>query len=376
MEYIHDYITGLQQTLDRLPYELIDELTEMLGKARQSHQQVFIMGNGGSASTASHFVADLAKNTRVEGWPSFRVIGLTDNMAILSAYANDEGYENVFANQLANLVRPGDIVIAISASGNSPNVLRGIELANRVSARTVGFTGFDGGKLGSMADLHIHVPSRCIEHVEDVHLMIEHLVCKTLRERAKQQAYARPAFPQVAIPAEGAIVEGGVFNRLSVEILNALTQEITNVEDTPALIQKVLAFTLEGVGASSGSFVFFDENGEVQQAVMAYAGRIDLRASPELSDVIERGLARWVIENRQAALVSSTRDDPRWLQRDWEQNDDSSRSAISVPVLDRGRVMGVLTLVHPQAGQFTHQHMFLLTSIALFLSLNREHTLK
>ncbi len=381
MEYIHDYITGLQQTLDRLPYELIDELIEMLGEARQSHRQVFIMGNGGSAATASHFVADLAKNTRVESWPSFRVIGLTDNMAILSAYANDEGYENVFAQQLANLIRPGDVVIAISASGNSPNVLKGIQLANQARARTVGLTGFDGGKLGLMVDLHIHVPSHCIEHVEDIHLMIEHLVCKTLRERAKQQAYARPAFlqaafPAVVIPAEGALAEGGVFNRLSVEILNALTREITNVEDTPALIQKVLAFTLEGLGASSGSFVVFDENGEVQQAVMAYAGRIDLRASPELSDVIERGLARWVIENRQAALVSSTRDDPRWLQREWEQNDDSSRSAVSVPVLDRDRVMGVLTLVHPQAGQFTYQHMFLLTSIALFLSLNREHTLK
>jgi GAF domain-containing protein len=104
---------------------------------------------------------------------------------------------------------------------------------------------------------------------------------------------------------------------------------------------------------------------------MAYAGRIDQGRSHELSDVVEHGLARWVIENRQAALVPSTREDPRWLPRDWERDGEKSRSAVSVPVLDQERVLGVLTLVHPQAGQFTAEHLFLLSSIALFLSLNR-----
>jgi D-sedoheptulose 7-phosphate isomerase len=158
------------------------------------------MGNGGSASTASHFVADLAKNTRSDNLPNFRVHGLTDNMAILSAYANDEGYENVFAQQLASFVGPHDIVIAISASGNSENVLKGVELANHVKARTVGLTGFDGGKLGPLVDLHIHVPSKIIEQVEDLHLVIEHMVVKTLREMASELEAERIVFAERTMP--------------------------------------------------------------------------------------------------------------------------------------------------------------------------------
>ncbi len=144
------------------------------------------MGNGGSASTASHFVCDLAKNTRMPSSPHFRVIGLTDNMAIFSAYANDEGYENVFAGQLASLVRPDDIVIGISTSGHSPNVLNGILLAQRMGAKTIGFTGFDGGELAHLVDLNIHVPSDCIEQIEDVHLVLEHLICTVLRDTLQE----------------------------------------------------------------------------------------------------------------------------------------------------------------------------------------------
>ena len=141
------------------------------------------MGNGGSASTATHFVCDLAKNTRKEGWPHYKVIGLADNMAIFSAYANDEGYENVFAQQLANLVMPQDIVIGISASGHSKNVLNAMLLAKSQDATTIGFTGFDGGRLSSMVDINIHVNSNIIEHVEDIHLVLEHMIVKALREQ-------------------------------------------------------------------------------------------------------------------------------------------------------------------------------------------------
>ena len=183
MEAIREYISGLQATIDLLPMDRISDVIELLHEARLQGRQIFIMGNGGSASTASHFVCDLAKNTRHEGWPHFRVIGLTDNMSIFSAYANDEGYENVFAQQLENLVNPGDIVIGISASGNSPNVLNGIEVANQHNAFTIGFTGFDGGKLGLMVRMQLHVNSGCIEYVEDLHLVLEHMIVKTLRER-------------------------------------------------------------------------------------------------------------------------------------------------------------------------------------------------
>jgi D-sedoheptulose 7-phosphate isomerase len=178
------YINEFKSVLDKLPSEQIEEVTNLIHFARLKGHRVFIMGNGGSASTSSHMVCDLAKNTRLHGLPALKVIGLADNMAILSAYANDEGYENVFSEQLANLVEPDDIVIAISASGNSKNVLKAIELANHLGASTVGFTGFDGGKLGPMVKFHLHVPSDCIEQVEDIHMMFDHIITKGLKELA------------------------------------------------------------------------------------------------------------------------------------------------------------------------------------------------
>jgi D-sedoheptulose 7-phosphate isomerase len=186
MENIQNYIDELKGTLDGLPQDRIEQVIAILHEARLNNQQVFIMGNGGSASTASHFVCDLGKNTRVKGVPNFRVMGLTDNMALFSALANDDGYENVFTDQLASHVRPGDVVIGISTSGNSPNIINAIHLANSVQAKTIGFTGFNSGKLGSMVDVEVHVPSSCIEHVEDIHLVLEHLVCKALREKAME----------------------------------------------------------------------------------------------------------------------------------------------------------------------------------------------
>ena len=192
MEDIQNYILTLQQTLDQLPRQTIAEVVTLLEQARSQARQVFIMGNGGSASTASHFVCDLAKNTRRNGLPHYRVIGVTDNMAIFSAYANDEGYENVFAQQLANLILPGDIVIGISASGNSANVINAIHEAKRHQATTIAFTGFDGGRLGTLVDINIHVKSNIIEHVEDIHLMLEHMIVKAIKDRSNSPAEHAP----------------------------------------------------------------------------------------------------------------------------------------------------------------------------------------
>ena len=198
MEFIQDYISTLQLTMDQLPRELIADVIDLLQQARRRASQVFILGNGGSASTASHFACDLAKNTRQEGLPHFRVIGLTDNMAMFSALANDEGYENVFSEQLAGLVRPGDIVIAISASGNSKNVIKAAEAAHRLEATVIGFTGFDGGRLGQLANLNIHVNSNIIEHVEDIHLMLEHLIVKTIKEQVQSSVNVTTSLAQIS----------------------------------------------------------------------------------------------------------------------------------------------------------------------------------
>lgn len=181
MEPVQQYLNELQDTLAILPVQAINEVVNVLHEARLNKRQIFVMGNGGSASTASHMVCDLAKNTRMAGIPHIRISEITDNSAIFSAYANDEGYENVFVNHLANFVEPNDVVIGISTSGKSPNVLKAIEYANEIDAITVGLTGFDGGLLKSLVSMNIHVPSNCIEHVEDIHLVLGHIFCTKLR---------------------------------------------------------------------------------------------------------------------------------------------------------------------------------------------------
>lgn len=203
MDYIQNYISVLQQTIHQFPRELIADVVDVLQNARLQGSHVFIMGNGGSASTASHFVCDLAKNTRYEGLPPFKVIGLSDNMAIFSAYANDEGYENVFSQQLSNLIQPRDVVIAISASGNSKNVLCAIEEAQKHDAITIGFTGFDGGRLGQMVNINLHVKSDIIEHVEDIHLMLEHIVIKTIKEQDRRKAETAESSVSMPVDALG-----------------------------------------------------------------------------------------------------------------------------------------------------------------------------
>ncbi|MCP4357459.1 MAG: SIS domain-containing protein [Chloroflexi bacterium] len=181
---IRAYVGRLQNTIGLLSVDKMDEVIQILQTARLNGRQLFIMGNGGSASTATHMVCDIGKNTQAVGWPPFKVIGLSDNMAALTAYANDEGYASVFARQMLPFIQADDIVIGISTSGNSPNVLEAIKLANQEGAFTIGFTGFDGGQLRGLVDQELHVPSDCIEHVEDIHLMFEHLIVFMLKQLA------------------------------------------------------------------------------------------------------------------------------------------------------------------------------------------------
>ena len=185
MNGIRQYVMELQGTLARLPLQAIDDVIQVLHEARLHGRQVFVIGNGGSASTASHIVCDLAKNTRVEGVPPLRTLDILDNSAVLTAYANDDGYENALALHIASFIQRGDILIAISTSGNSPNVLRAVEAGNAAGAVTIGFTGFDGGRLQSLASMNIHIDSSNIEQVEDIHLMLGHIITVDLRQLAR-----------------------------------------------------------------------------------------------------------------------------------------------------------------------------------------------
>ena len=344
MDHINQYINELQDVLDNLPVDVIDRVISTLHDARLTGKQIFMMGNGGSASTASHFVCDLGKNTKKDGWPPFRVIGLVDNLASISAYANDEGFENIFANQLANLVHPGDVVIGISTSGNSANIINAVETANKLGAKTIGFTGFNGGELSHLVDINLCVPCNNIEQIEDVHLMLEHLICKTLREKTQQAL-----LPQ--------------------ELIKAFDNELTINLDLHNLLRQILRLTLGGIGASSGSIMVLNKKGDVIEGALAYGGNIYALNAQQFVEIIERGLAGWVYENRQATLVTNTRNDPRWLPRTWDRDNGNARSAISVPLMSNDQVVGVLTLVHSTADRFTKDDLMLLTAITVCMSL-------
>jgi len=173
---VKEYLEQMQQVLRDLPLEPLYLIVDRLRQARRDGRRVYVMGNGGSAATATHMACDFSKNTVREGQPRFQAISLTDNMSIMTAYANDDGYENIFSEPLFTLGQRGDVVIAISGSGNSPNVLKGVQAACTLGITTIGLTGMGGGRLKDMVDLCLIVPSQRIEQVEDVHLIIDHLL--------------------------------------------------------------------------------------------------------------------------------------------------------------------------------------------------------
>ncbi len=178
---IKAYLDEVSTTLAKLPVETLERMVQVLKEARARRKHVFLFGNGGSAATASHLVCDFAKGAIVPGKPRLRAISLTDNLPLLSAWANDASYEDIFAQQLENQVEPGDVVIGISGSGRSLNVLNALRLAKSVGAVTIGLTGFDGGELKNLVDLCIVVPSNSMEQVEDVHLLLGHVITTCLK---------------------------------------------------------------------------------------------------------------------------------------------------------------------------------------------------
>lgn len=184
VQIFKQYSAQVKDTLDILPWNSLQAMVEILYQTWVSDKQLFVIGNGGSAATASHMACDLRKNINISGYPRFRVQSLTDNVPLLSALANDYGYENIFVEQLITMASPNDILIAISTSGNSPNILRSVEYAAEKKVYTIGWTGNEGGQLAGMVDLSINIPNDCIEQIEDIHMMLEHMVTVALRNMA------------------------------------------------------------------------------------------------------------------------------------------------------------------------------------------------
>ena len=185
MERISRYLDEVIDALNQVPVDRVQDVVEVLLSANYVGSTIFIAGNGGSAATASHFACDLAKGTITPGRPRFRVIALTDNVPLMTAWSNDVAYEDLFLEQLRGLMRRGDVLFAISGSGNSKNVLKAVALARQLGGVTLGLSGFSGGELSQLVDIAVVVPSDCMEQIEDVHMTLCHLVCTALRERMK-----------------------------------------------------------------------------------------------------------------------------------------------------------------------------------------------
>jgi len=181
-ELITSYLAEVKDVLERVPVGELEKVILRLEEARWKGQRVFTCGNGGSAATAIHFASDLQKGALAPGKPPLSAQSLCENISLLTAWANDVSYEESFAQVLDPRVKKGDILIAISGSGNSPNVLNAVDLAKAQGATTIGFTGFDGGKLKDMVDICVIVPSRSMEQTEDVHLLLCHLITNCLRK--------------------------------------------------------------------------------------------------------------------------------------------------------------------------------------------------
>jgi D-sedoheptulose 7-phosphate isomerase len=175
------YLSSLTDALARVSLADLARVAKELESAYAAGRTIYICGNGGSAATASHLAVDLAKSTRAPGARPIRVVSLVDHVAALTAWANDVGYDSVFSGQLAGLAQAGDVVIGISASGNSPNVLAALQYARDIGVTTLGLLGEGGGLARRLCDVWVEAPAPSIEEQEDIHMMLAHLLTRSMR---------------------------------------------------------------------------------------------------------------------------------------------------------------------------------------------------
>ncbi len=185
IEEIKEYLDQISSLVLKIPSERIERLALIILDAYHAGKKIFIFGNGGGSSTSSHFACDLAKGTISPGKPRMKVISLAENVPLLTAWANDTDYTNTFGEQLKNLVEPEDVVIGLSGSGMSPNVINAFKVARDAGATSVLLSGFSGGKAVEAADEAIVVPSEDMQQIEDIHLMLCHIIFRAVRKRIR-----------------------------------------------------------------------------------------------------------------------------------------------------------------------------------------------
>jgi len=186
-KFLINYLEKQQDTIQKLKKSMhkIKDILDVLNKAQKNNKKIYVMGNGGSASTSTHFVADLLKTSILKNQKRFNAYSLTDNIPVILAWANDSTYDNVFVGQLENLLDKGDVVIGISGSGNSNNVINAIKFAKKFGATTISLTGMNGGKLAKISQINLNVDDNDMLTIETIHLLICHLLISSIRSQGK-----------------------------------------------------------------------------------------------------------------------------------------------------------------------------------------------
>lgn len=183
--FIMQYLSTVEGILRDIDPQKLEEIIDTIYGAYADDRQIFLMGNGGGAATSMHFTCDLNKTAIVPGRRRMRAMSLSDNTSLVTAWANDTNYTNIFGEQLVNWARPGDLVIGFTASGMSVNIVNAIALANELGCDTIAFVGFDGGTVGAIAKHVLHIQSNSYQHIEDVHLLLCHVITNALQDRAR-----------------------------------------------------------------------------------------------------------------------------------------------------------------------------------------------
>jgi phosphoheptose isomerase/putative methionine-R-sulfoxide reductase with GAF domain len=362
-------------TLDPIPLDVIEKSITTLNQARLAKKQVFIMGEDGSHLLASFFACDLAKDKETDGWVVFQLGWTPEESELHGGTREHLPYRQVFIREFSSIVRPQDVLIIVSPDGNRPKTLHALQLAKRAGARSLAFTGLERGRLGLQAEINLHIPSETEDQFEDGVLILEYIINKALRamngrgqpeggslsdDKKESQLMALSTFERETS------IDVNLSNRAKTvfEALYALSQELNQTVSRDQLIRRVLEVSVRVLGASSGSLVLYNEKGNACLAALAYEGKVDIYPFEHLMDILQRGLAGWVVQHRQPVLVTNTRNDRRWLRRSWEERD-ASRSAISTPLMSGKDVFGVLTLAHSEEDRFKEDDLILLGAIAV-----------
>jgi cellulose synthase (UDP-forming) len=341
---IQQTITGLQNMIENVPVDLIEQTVAILHRARLEKRRIFILSNQRNGMVAEWFISELNRIGKVPGWPEFQVVGRSRRQANLLS-----GLSRQPEPWRAKPVQAGEVVIAIFDDSLDREIIRVLEAARARQAKTIAMARFEANQLFGLADIILDLPNDPLGEFTEAQILLVRIMIEALRDIGRLRSFgdAVPAEPLgVLTEQSGAAPEAELagpffFNGSSIHQMH---------------YRKILRACMEAASAASGSILLVNEGEQACEVVVAYKGRIESYVIDHLTEAHRSSLAGWVLEHRQPALVTDTYADERWIWRAWDEIH-GARSAISVPMMLSSRMVGVLTLVHPNPQQFSQSDL-------------------